>query len=86
MSAECSPIDYTAMDGPQLLSALGDDAYKWAEAFCQHVKKFDGGKELDHGWMITWFANAIEHSHDVRRWRAEKAAKGDVTVPTPPLK
>lgn len=57
------PVDYTAMDGPQLLNALGADGYKWAVAFCQHAKK--QGHDIDEGWMVTWFANAIMHSHDV---------------------
>ena len=57
--------DYTQMSGPELLQALGDDAAKWAAAFCQRAKKY-GGHDIDEGWMIGWFANAIEHSHDVR--------------------
>jgi hypothetical protein len=60
--------DYTAMDGPQLLSAMGDDAAKWADAFCQHAKKLGHG-DIDEGWMIGWFANAIESSHDLRMRR-----------------
>jgi hypothetical protein len=58
--------DYTAMDGPQLLSAMGDDAAKWADAFCQHAKKLGHG-DIDEGWMIG--ANAIESSHDLRMRR-----------------
>jgi hypothetical protein len=58
-------IDYTAMDGPQMLAALRDDASKWAAAFCQHAEKL-GHSGIDEGWMISWFANAIEHSSDVR--------------------
>ena len=27
--------DYTAMDSADLLKAMGDDAEKWAAAFCQ---------------------------------------------------
>lgn len=57
--------DYTAMTSGKMLSALGDDASKWAAAFCQHAKKL--GHDIDEGWMIGWFANAIEHSSDVRR-------------------
>jgi hypothetical protein len=58
-------IDYTKMKGPEMLNALGDDASKWAKAFCQHAKKL-GHQDIDEGWMIVWFANAIEHSFDVR--------------------
>jgi hypothetical protein len=78
-------VDYTAMEGPQLLDVLRDDASLWAEAWCQHASKFDFDRD-DRGIMITWFANAIEHSSDVRRWRAERAFKGDVQSITPSLK
>lgn len=57
--------DYTIMSGPELLSACRDDGSKWATAFCQHAKKLGYG-DIDEGWMTGWFANAIEHSHDVR--------------------
>jgi hypothetical protein len=71
MSAEQPPApDYTALTGPQLLEALGDDASKWAAAFCQYAKTFNHS-DIDEGWMIGWFANAIEHSHDVRGRRAK---------------
>ena len=56
--------DYTAMSGPEMLHACRDDGHKWATAFCQHAKT--QGHDIDHGWMVGWFANAIEHSHDVR--------------------
>lgn len=56
--------DYTVMTGPELLAACRDDASKWADAFCQHAKK--QGHDIDRDWMVGWFANAIEHSHDVR--------------------
>ncbi len=58
-------IDYTAMNGPELLAACGDRANKWAAAFCQHAKKHHG-LDIDEDVMLGWFANAIEHSHDVR--------------------
>lgn len=74
--------DYRAMDNENLLYTLSDDAAKWAEAFCQ----LHGDKLPDEGNMICWFANAIEHSSDVRRWREERAAKGDTVLATPPLK
>jgi hypothetical protein len=59
-----SSTDAPAVD---LLSALGDDAAKWAAAFCTIAKR--QGHDLDEGWVIGWFANAIEHSHDVRTGR-----------------
>lgn len=57
--------DYTQMPVTEMLFALGDDAAKWAEAFCQHAKKLGHG-DIDEGWMIGWFANAIENSTMVR--------------------
>lgn len=74
MSAEQNETDYTGMTGPQLLEALGDDASKWAAAFCQHAKTFNL-HHIDEGWMVGWFANAIEHSHDVRGRRAKPRAQ-----------
>ncbi len=67
--------DYTLLDSPNLLRALGDDAASWAKAFVQHAKKVQarGDDPLDEGWLISWFANAIEHSSDVRRWRSQPA-------------
>ena len=41
-SATKSDIDYTALDGPELHAACGVDGYKWAEAYVQHVRKFEG--------------------------------------------
>lgn len=57
--------DYTEMDGPALLAALRDDGMKWAVAFNQHAVQL-GYSEMDEGWLCSWFANAIEHSTDVR--------------------
>lgn len=59
--------DYTKMEGSELMEALGDNAAKWAEAFCQIAATH--GVIVDEGWMASWFANAIEHSHDVRMGR-----------------
>jgi hypothetical protein len=41
----------------------------WAAAFCQTAKKL--GQEIDEGWMIGWFANAIEAAWEKRVKRAE---------------
>ena len=84
MSEASKPhVDYTAMDAPTMLAALGDDGMKWAEAFCQHHAKHKF--EIDESLMVGWFANAIEHSHDTRRWRMEKAARGDAYLTPPPI-
>lgn len=50
----------------QLLDRLADDASKWAAEFRKTATSL-GYSDMDEGWLITWFANAIEHSSDVRR-------------------
>lgn len=81
MPAEKPTVDYVAMTGPELLTALGDNGYAWAEAFCQ-IKKARGWTldEIDEGLMVAWFANAIEGATQVRQARAEAALRG-VTSP-----
>lgn len=59
-------VDYTAMDGPQLHTVCGADGYKWAQAYCQHVKKVEG-VELDGDLALTWFCNAMMAMHDHMR-------------------
>lgn len=61
--------DYAAMESNDMVDACGADASKWAAAFCQIAKKHQG-LDIDEGWMIGWFANAIEHSYDVRTGRS----------------
>jgi hypothetical protein len=57
------PTSYMNMQAGDMLQALGDDASKWADAFRELHP------EIDHETMFGWFANAIEHSSDVRRGR-----------------
>ena len=59
--------DYTLLKASELYMALGDDACKWATAFCQFFKKNNPAVTIDRGFVHGWFANAIEHSTDVRR-------------------
>lgn len=41
------------------------DARDWADEFCLIAKeKF--GLDIDNGWMIGWFANAIMRGYDER--------------------
>ena len=48
-------------------SDWGDDAMKWAEAFCKTVKDQKWSLEdIDEDLMLGWFANAIEVSHTKR--------------------
>ncbi|HYJ44061.1 MAG TPA: hypothetical protein VEW06_06355 [Xanthobacteraceae bacterium] len=53
------------MTDGELLAYMGDDAAKWAAEFCKIAR--DHGHNIDEGWMIAWFANAIEHSSDIRK-------------------
>lgn len=80
MSASPVIPDYTNMRGPELLSALGDNAHSWAVAFSQHAMQ-GGYPEMDIGFLTTWFANAIEHSDDVRHRRGQPVTRpvvGDI--------
>lgn len=38
------------------------DAQVWAEEWCKIATRLsnEGEKLIDEGWMVTWFANAIE--------------------------
>ena len=38
----------------------------WAQAFNRQAIKL-GYSEMDEGWLVAWFANAIEHSWHIRR-------------------
>jgi hypothetical protein len=72
---ELSAPDHLAMGAGQMLESVGDDASKWADAFVQTAQsRLDAGGDaremlLDTGWMLGWFANAIEHSTAVRAAR-----------------
>lgn len=57
----------TETDG-QLLARLGDDASKWAAEFRQTAIRL-GYSDMDEDWLMGWFANAIEHSYDLRSRR-----------------
>jgi hypothetical protein len=74
--------DYTAMSDGEMVVALGDDGMKWAVAFCQMARKL-GHHGIDEGWMVGWFASAIEHSSDVRRWERERLTATTPGLPQP---
>lgn len=57
-------MDYTALEGPELLQAVGTDAAKWAAAFKQTATKL-GYSDMDEGWLIGWFANAMMAMYDL---------------------
>lgn len=50
------------MDDGELLNSMGIDAQKWAEEFCRIAR--DKGHNLDEGWIVGWFANAIMAGYD----------------------
>lgn len=54
--------DYTAMGSADMVHECGDDASKWADAFFQFYPHCNVNWDV----VMAWFANAIEHSHDVR--------------------
>jgi hypothetical protein len=64
--------DFTVGSDGDTLQRPGDDAAKWASEFHQTALRI-GYSDMDEGWLIGWFANAIEHSCDVRRWRKDAA-------------
>lgn len=43
----------------EFFAYVGGDALKWAQAFRQKASDLGYG-DLDEGWLIGWFANAIE--------------------------
>jgi hypothetical protein len=53
------------------------DARVWAQEWCKIAREIeeadDDRQVIDEGWMIGWFANAIENAkiHEQRRLRAE---------------
>ena len=62
MENENKPVDKHLVNDP--------DARRWAREFLEAAN----GKELNHDWMSTWFANAIMCGHDIRTESAEIAA------------
>jgi hypothetical protein len=53
------------MTDGELLAYMGTDAAKWADEFCKVAR--DHGHNLDEGWVLGWFANAIETARDIGR-------------------
>ncbi len=51
--------------GFEIIKECGDDASKWAKRFRETAIKL-GYSDMDEGWLIGWFANAIEAAHDKR--------------------
>ena len=51
--------------GPEFLARLGGDAAKWAAEFRKTALAL-GHSDMDEGWLIGWFANAIMVQYDRR--------------------
>lgn len=56
-------MDYTKLNGPDLLHEMGMDGLKWSEAFCQ----LNPDANVDESTMLGWFCNAIMHILDTER-------------------
>lgn len=68
-----TPVNQEAPEpAASLLARLGDNAQKWAQEFISTLHRI-GWSELDEALMTSWFANAIEHSSDVRRFASALA-------------
>lgn len=53
-----------------LLQYMGTDAVKWAKEFIERFNDNFPDVHLDTGWVIGWFANAIEAGRGVGTyWR-----------------
>lgn len=48
---------------PQMLQRLGVDAREWAAEFRKTAIKL-GYSDMDEGWLIGWFANAMMNQYD----------------------
>ncbi len=57
--------DYTKLTPGEMLAACADNASKWSRAFCQFYKEAEG-RDIDEGWVIGWFANAMMATEDLR--------------------
>ena len=58
------------------LARIGTDGSKWAAEF-RRIAINLGYSDMDEGWLIGWFANAIEAGAD--------RSRNPALAPTPPL-
>lgn len=54
------------------------DAADWAKAFCKTAINL-GYSEMDEGWVLGWFANAIMRGYDEAQWRHERVKSASRT-------
>lgn len=59
------------MNEIEMLTYMGTDAQRWAEEWCRIATEIQAGHDdrrvIDEGWMIGWFANAIEAGRNAGR-------------------
>ena len=48
------------------------DARDWASEFVEIFNKLYPGVDIDEGWMISWFANALMCGYDTHDRRTKK--------------
>lgn len=63
----------------EMLQRLGADAKLWAEEFNKTAKVL-GYSDMDEGWLIGWFANAIENTCVTRKCRSDLSVGQPVAV------
>ena len=57
-------------DDNEMLAQMGTDGAKWAAEF-RRIAQGLGYSDMDEGWLIGWFANAIEAGRGPSRMRDE---------------
>ena len=82
MNTDKERADFASETDGDFLERIGLDAAKWAHEFRTIAKRL-GYSEMDEGWLIGWFANAIERGRDAGR-EAERAEA--VAMPEPVYK
>jgi hypothetical protein len=79
--------DFTTMTAGDMTTWLGTDAARWARAFADlELRGSLRPEDNDRvGWLIGWFANAIETGRDAgRRETCPHPAERRQTFPTDP--
>ncbi len=85
--------EHTTESAADQLERLGMDGAKWAAEFRATALRL-GYSDMDEGWLITWFCNAImagwDHAHgrpiqngDHAEWLRDRAAIAKAEGPSP---
>jgi len=77
---ECGEAAATAESDGNVLARMGTDATKWADEFAATALRL-GYSDMDRGWLIGWFANAIMAGHDSAQRNVNPAASDLGPVP-----